>query len=325
MQRLSVSSRPPPTSPTRPRSTGSSNSSPTAPTPSSASGSPTPARSTRSRPSTRTSRSPSSTTRGWPAPPNVACLTFAEEQGSYLVGAVAALKSESGKVGFIGGVNVPLIQRFQAGYEAGVKATNRPSPSTPSTSPSRRTSPASTTPARARPSPRACTTAASTSSTPRPAGPVPVCSRRPRPVASRHRRRLRPVQLPSLADVKDVIITSMVKNVDVAVVRHDRVPANGEVLTGQKIYDLSTGGVGYATSGGAIDDIVPAAREDRGQDHRGRSQFRPPWADRRTQLRRYASRPRREKPAGAALLLGLPDRWTSLVPVCPTKRRKRDR
>ena len=54
---------------------------------------------------------------------NVACLTFAEEQGSYLVGAVAALKSESGKVGFIGGVNVPLIQKFQAGYEAGVAAT----------------------------------------------------------------------------------------------------------------------------------------------------------------------------------------------------------
>ncbi|MFY0405937.1 BMP family lipoprotein [Solicola sp. PLA-1-18] len=53
---------------------------------------------------------------------NVAYLTFAEEQGSYLVGAAAALQSESGQIGFVGGVNNALIQKFQAGYEAGAKA-----------------------------------------------------------------------------------------------------------------------------------------------------------------------------------------------------------
>ncbi|GAA2085760.1 BMP family lipoprotein [Actinomadura alba] len=53
--------------------------------------------------------------------PNVTNLLFAEEQGSYLVGAAAAQKSESGKIGFIGGVDTPLIKKFEAGYVAGAK------------------------------------------------------------------------------------------------------------------------------------------------------------------------------------------------------------
>ena len=53
---------------------------------------------------------------------NVTGLLFAAEQGSFLAGAAAALKSESGSIGFIGGVDVPLIQTFQAGYEAGARA-----------------------------------------------------------------------------------------------------------------------------------------------------------------------------------------------------------
>jgi basic membrane protein A len=56
--------------------------------------------------------------------PNVANLTFAEEQGSFLVGAAAALTTESDHVGFIGGVNIELIQKFQAGFEAGVAAVD---------------------------------------------------------------------------------------------------------------------------------------------------------------------------------------------------------
>ncbi len=49
---------------------------------------------------------------------------FAENQGSFLVGAIAAQASKTGNVGFIGGVNVPLIQKFEAGYTAGAKAVN---------------------------------------------------------------------------------------------------------------------------------------------------------------------------------------------------------
>ncbi|MGH7655801.1 MAG: BMP family lipoprotein, partial [Gemmatimonadaceae bacterium] len=56
-----------------------------------------------------------------PPPPNVAALKFREEQGSFLVGAIAALVGHSKKVGFVGGMDSPLIHKFEAGYRAGVK------------------------------------------------------------------------------------------------------------------------------------------------------------------------------------------------------------
>jgi basic membrane protein A len=56
------------------------------------------------------------------APPNVAGLVFHEEEGSYLVGAVAGLVTKTRHVGFVGGMQTPLIRKFEAGYEAGLKA-----------------------------------------------------------------------------------------------------------------------------------------------------------------------------------------------------------
>jgi basic membrane protein A len=53
---------------------------------------------------------------------NVTGLLFAEEQGSFLAGVAAALKSETGQIGFVGGVESTLIEKFQAGYEAGARA-----------------------------------------------------------------------------------------------------------------------------------------------------------------------------------------------------------
>ncbi len=55
-----------------------------------------------------------------PPPPNVAAIEFREAEGSFLVGALAALRSSTGAVGFIGGMDTPLIRRFEAGYRAGV-------------------------------------------------------------------------------------------------------------------------------------------------------------------------------------------------------------
>ena len=55
-----------------------------------------------------------------PPPPNVAALKFREEEGSFLVGALAALTGGSKKVGFLGGMDIPLIHKFEAGYKAGV-------------------------------------------------------------------------------------------------------------------------------------------------------------------------------------------------------------
>ncbi len=52
--------------------------------------------------------------------PNVQSITFKENEGSFLVGMVAGMTTESGKVGFIGGMDIPLIRRFQVGYEQGV-------------------------------------------------------------------------------------------------------------------------------------------------------------------------------------------------------------
>ncbi len=95
--------------------------------------------------------------------PNVTPLVFAEEQGSFLVGAAAALKTTACKIGFVGGVETPLIQKFEAGYEAGAKAV-APNIEIDSarTSPRRATSPASTTPRRPPRSRAASSTAART-------------------------------------------------------------------------------------------------------------------------------------------------------------------
>jgi basic membrane protein A and related proteins len=54
-------------------------------------------------------------------PPNLAALKFREEEGSFLVGALAALVGNSKRIGFIGGMDIPLIHKFEAGYRAGVK------------------------------------------------------------------------------------------------------------------------------------------------------------------------------------------------------------
>ncbi|WP_411081999.1 BMP family lipoprotein [Streptomyces sp. cmx-18-6] len=55
---------------------------------------------------------------------NVASIVFTEEQGSYLAGVAAALKSKDGQVGFIGGVDLPLIKKFAAGFQQGVTDTD---------------------------------------------------------------------------------------------------------------------------------------------------------------------------------------------------------
>ncbi len=61
---------------------------------------------------------------GWVDLPNVKVIGFTEHEGSYLVGMMAAMASKSGTVGFIGGMDVPLIRKFACGYAQGVKAVN---------------------------------------------------------------------------------------------------------------------------------------------------------------------------------------------------------
>jgi basic membrane protein A len=61
---------------------------------------------------------------GQAAGSNVNSVVFKEEEGSYLVGVAAAMASKSKKVGFIGGIDIPLIRNFACGYAQGVKAVN---------------------------------------------------------------------------------------------------------------------------------------------------------------------------------------------------------
>ncbi len=57
---------------------------------------------------------------GDPGPPNLVGLRFREEEGSFLAGAAAGLVTRSRRVGFVGGMKIPLIRKFEAGYAAGV-------------------------------------------------------------------------------------------------------------------------------------------------------------------------------------------------------------
>jgi basic membrane protein A len=61
---------------------------------------------------------------GYLTSPNVALLSFEEQQGSYLVGMIAGRTTKTNTIGFIGGIKIPLIQKFQAGYIAGAKSVN---------------------------------------------------------------------------------------------------------------------------------------------------------------------------------------------------------
>ena len=54
--------------------------------------------------------------------PNVQSVVFKEQEGSYLVGVMAAKASKTGKAGFVGGMDIPLIRRFECGYVQGFKA-----------------------------------------------------------------------------------------------------------------------------------------------------------------------------------------------------------
>jgi len=56
--------------------------------------------------------------------PNVASLIFKEHEGSYLVGMIAAMTSKSGVLGFVGGMDIPLIHKFAVGFEEGAKSVN---------------------------------------------------------------------------------------------------------------------------------------------------------------------------------------------------------
>jgi basic membrane protein A and related proteins len=187
--------------------------------------------------------------------PNVIGIQFNEEQGSFLVGAAAALTSKTGKVGFIGAARVPLLQKFQAGFAAGARAAR----------------------------PRVKVQVAYLAQPPHDAGSSDPA--RARKVAlgmydkgvdvifaaagdsgsgviqAAHDRGLWAIgadsdqYVASDPSVRGAILTSMLKRADVATYIIAMEVASGVPKDGNNVFGLDRAGVGYATSGGFVDPI----------------------------------------------------------------------
>ncbi|WP_308283190.1 BMP family lipoprotein [Pseudonocardia nigra] len=193
--------------------------------------------------------------------PNVTPLVFAEEEGSFLVGAAAALKTQACKIGFVGGVETPLIQKFEAGYVAGAQAV---APDieidvdylTPAGDFSGFADPAKASVVTngqldagsdiiyhaSGASGQGVFEAVHAASTPEdPKYAIGVDSDQYQTVAP---------------PINEVIMTSMLKRVDVAVFNYINAVAAGDLGVLPERFDLAADGVGYSTSGGMIDDIT---------------------------------------------------------------------
>ncbi|MEV4319399.1 BMP family ABC transporter substrate-binding protein [Actinocrispum sp. NPDC049592] len=188
--------------------------------------------------------------------PNVTPLVFAEEQGSFLVGVAAAYKSKGCHVGFVGGVNVPLIQKFEAGFKQGVKAAAPDAKIeseyiTPAGDFSGFQDPAKGNTVAAGEIGRGADVVYQAAGA---SGKGVFQAAKSKNVLAIGVDSDQYNQA-TVADSKDVIISSMLKRVDVAVFDYIQAVAGNKVDTLPKRFDLKADGVGYATSGGKIDDI----------------------------------------------------------------------
>jgi len=187
---------------------------------------------------------------------NVASLVFAEEQGSYLVGAAAALKSTTGHIGFIGGCKVDLIGKFEAGYVAGAKAVN-PSIKVDVNYLSTVADKCSgfNDPAKGQTAATGMYDAGADivyqAAGGSGSGVFAAAKAKGKKAIGVDSDQYNTVD-PSL---RDVILTSMLKRVDTAVYEMVKSVGAGSALTGTQLFDLKRDGVGYSTSGGFIDDI----------------------------------------------------------------------
>ncbi len=190
--------------------------------------------------------------------PNVADLVFAENEGSFLVGVAAALKTEKDNVGFVGGVNGPLIQKFEAGFKAGVEAVDKKiKVQTQYLS--------QDDPQQGFENPAGGETAA-TGMYDNGADIVYHAAGKSGlgvfdaveaagegnwaiGVDSDQYLTVDPAQ-------QSFILTSMLKRVDTAVFEYASAFADGSAPSGFVTYDLESGGVDYSTSGGYVDDIT---------------------------------------------------------------------
>jgi basic membrane protein A len=186
---------------------------------------------------------------------NIMNITFAENEGSFLVGAAAALKTKTGTIGFIGGVETDLIKKFAAGYVAGAKAA-KPDVKVVSkylTQPPDFSGFSSVDKGKAaaegmyQGGADIVYHAAGGSG-----GGVFTAAKAAKKLAIGVDS---DQALTAAADVRSVIMTSMIKRVDVGVYTFIKSIKDGSFKAGNTVFDLKVDGVGYATTGGMIDDI----------------------------------------------------------------------
>ncbi|MCK5926744.1 BMP family ABC transporter substrate-binding protein [uncultured Nocardioides sp.] len=187
---------------------------------------------------------------------NVASLVFAEEQGSFLVGAAAALKTETDQIGFVGGVETPLIQKFEAGYVAGAESVNPDIEvdvtyltQVPDFS-------GFADPAKGKTAAQGMYDNGADivyhASGGSGGGVFEAASESGNWAIGVDSDQYNTAD-PS---VQESILTSMLKNVNVAVYEYLSQVNDGDFPSGVTTYDLEVDGVGYSTSGGFVDDIV---------------------------------------------------------------------
>ncbi len=194
---------------------------------------------------------------------NLAGLTFAEHEGSFLVGAAAALKSTSGTVGFIGGVDIPLIRKFHAGFEAGVYAVD-PDIEILATYV---TEPPDfdgwSQPAEGKIIGQSMYELGADVIYHAAGGTGAGLFEAAKEFSEAGGSKVWAIGVDSdqyntsAEEVRPYILTSMLKRVDVAVYNTINAVVNGDFIGGETIFNLAVDGVGYATSGGFVDDIVP--------------------------------------------------------------------
>ena len=206
---------------------------------------------------------------------NIAGLTFAEEEGSFLVGAAAALTSETGEIGFIGGVCCfGLIEKFEAGYRAGALAVNpdieivveyiTEAPDFDGFNQPDRAQVIATTmyedgadviyhAAGGAGNGMFQAAADFTEDNGSKVWGIGVDSDQFNTIGAVD------------PDLQEFVLTSMLKRVDVAVFEVLQAQQAGNFEAGNTVYDLSVDGVGYSTTGGFVDDIVPQLEEFKAQ------------------------------------------------------------
>lgn len=196
---------------------------------------------------------------------NVGSLVFSSEQGAYLIGVIAASASKTGRIGFIGGMQIPLLEAFEAGYIQGARSVN-PTIAIESTYLG---AAGDTTAWNAPEKARSITVgmiAGGVDVVYASAGASGLGMFQAIQAAGGPANNLWGIgadvdqyNVQSLASVRDVILTSMMKRVDVAVYDAIKGVAAGTPLVGVQNFDLVREGVGYATSNPAVNQYKAAA------------------------------------------------------------------